>query len=80
MNLTIENITTLRNLQNELIPLLDDLCERYFEETEPDWKYYDSWEFGDSDDIYLYYTYDYDMDHLESGLEIVDIKTLLEYK
>ena len=46
MKLTFENITKLRDMNNELIPLLDDLCERYFEETESDWMYYDDWDFG----------------------------------
>ena len=79
MKLTFENIIKLRDLNNELIPLLDDLCERYFEETEPDWMYYDDWDFGDDNDIYIYYSYEsYDSSH-ETGSTIVDIKTLLEY-
>lgn len=79
MKLTFENIIKLRDLNNEMIPLLDDLCERYFEETEPDWMYYDDWEFGNDNDIYLYYSYEsYDSSH-ETGYTIVDIKTLLEY-
>jgi hypothetical protein len=79
MKLTLDKIITLRNLQNELIPLLDDLCERYFEETESDWMYYDDWEFGNDNDIYIYYSYEsYDSSH-ETGYTIVDIKTLLEY-
>ena len=79
MKLTFENIIKLRDLNNELIPLLDDLCERYFEETEADWMYYDDWEFGNDNDIYLYYSYEsYDSSH-ETGCTIVDIKTLLEY-
>lgn len=79
MKLTFENIINLRDLNNELLPLLDDLCERYFEETEPDWMYYDDWEFGIDNDIYLYYSYEsYDSSH-ETGCTIVDIKTLLEY-
>lgn len=79
MKLTFENITKLRDLNNEMIPLLDDLCERYFEETEPDWMYYDDWEFGNDNDIYLYYSYEsYDSSH-ETGYTIVNIKTLIEY-
>jgi hypothetical protein len=63
-----------------LLPLLDDLCERYFEETEPDWMYYNDWEFGSDNDIYLHYSYqNYDNEHSECGYTIVDIKTLLEY-
>jgi hypothetical protein len=70
---------SVRDLNNELIPLLDDLCERYFEETESDWMYYDDWEFGNDNDIYIYYSYEsYDSSH-ETGYTIVDIKTLLEY-
>lgn len=80
MKLTFENVIKLRDLNNELIPLLDDLCERYFEETEPDWKYYDDWDFGNDNDIYLYYSYqNYDNERSECGYIIVDIKTLLEY-
>lgn len=80
MKLTFENIIKLRDLNNELLPLLDDLCERYFEETEPDWMCYDDWGFGSDDDIYLYYSYqNYDNEHSECGYTIVDIKTLLEY-
>ncbi len=79
MKLTFENIIKLRDLNNEMIPLLDDLCERYFEETEPDWMYYDDWDFGDDNDIYIYYSYEsYDSSH-ETGCTIVDIKILLEY-
>ena len=76
MKLTFENIIKLRDLNNELIPLLDDLCERYFEETEPDWMYYDDWDFGNDNDIYIYY---YDDEHSKHECTIVDIKTLLEY-
>jgi hypothetical protein len=80
MKLTFENIIKLRDLNNELIPLLDDLCERYFEETEPDWMFYNDWEFGSDNDIYIHYSYqNYDNECLESGYNIVDIKTLLEY-
>ena len=83
MKLTFENITKLRDLNNELIPLLDDLCERYFEETEPDWMFYNDWEFGNDNDIYIHYSYqnygDECYECLESGYNIVDIKTLLEY-
>jgi hypothetical protein len=77
MKLTFENIIKLRDLNNELLPLLDDLCERYIEETkEPDLIYYDDWEFGDDIDIYIYY---YDDEHSKHKYIIVDIKTLLEY-
>lgn len=80
MKLTLDKVIALRDLQNQLIPLLDDLCERYFEETEPDWMYYDDWEFGNDNDIYIYYSYqNYDNECLETGYNIVDIKTLLEY-
>ena len=80
MKLTFENITKLRDLNNELIPLLDDLCERYFEETEPDWMYYDDWQFGNDNDIYIHYSYqNYDDEHSKHECTIVDIKTLLEY-
>jgi hypothetical protein len=80
MKLTFENIIKLRDLNNELIPLLDDLCEKYFEETEPDWMFYNDWEFGSDNDIYIHYSYqNYDNECLESGYNIVDIKTLLEY-
>ena len=79
MKLTFENITKLSDLNNEMIPLLNDLCERYFDETEPDWMYYDDWEFGNDNDIYLYYSYEsYDNSH-ETGYTIVNIKTLIEY-
>ena len=83
MKLTFENIIKLRELNNELLPLLDDLCERYFEETEPDWLYYDDWEFGNDNNIntiYLHYSYqNYDNEQTEHGYTIVNIKTLLEY-
>lgn len=83
MKLTFENIIKLRDLNNELLPLLDDLCERYFEETEPDWMYYDDWEFGNDNNIntiYLHYSYqNYDNEQTEHGYTIVNIKTLLEY-
>lgn len=80
MKLTFENIIKLRDLNNELLPLLDDLCQRYFEETEPNWMYYDDWEFGEYNDIYIHYSYqNYDNEHTERGYTIVNIKTLLEY-
>lgn len=79
MKLALDKVIALRDLQNELIPLLDELCERYFEETEPDWMYYDDWDFGSDNDIYIYYSYEsYNSSH-EVGYTIVDIKTLLEY-
>ena len=52
MKLAFENIIKLRDLNNELLPLLDDLCERYFEESEPYWLFYNDWEFGNDNDIY----------------------------
>lgn len=77
MKLTFENIIKLRDLNNKLLPLLDDLCERYIEETkEPDLMCYDDWEFGDDNDIYIYY---YDNEHGKHKYIIVDVKTLLEY-
>lgn len=79
MKLTFENITNLRDLNNKLLPLLDNLCERYFEETESDWMHYNDWDFGNDNDIYIHYSYEsYDSSH-ETGYIIVDIKTLLEY-
>lgn len=81
MKLTFENIIKLRDLNNELIPLLDDLCERYFEETEPDWMYYNDWEFGADNDIYIHYSYqNYGNETSECGYIIVDIKTLLDFE
>lgn len=81
MKLTFKNIIKLRDLNNELIPLLDDLCQRYFEESEPYWMYYDDWEFGNDNDIYIHYSYqNYDNECSERGYIIVNIKTLLEYK
>ena len=79
MKLTFENIIKLRDLNNELLPLLDDLCERYFEETEESnlmYYNYNDWEFGNNNDIYIYY---YDDEHSKHECTIVDIKTLLEY-
>lgn len=81
MKLTFDNIIALRDLQNQLIPLLDELCERYFEETEPDWMFYNDWEFGNDNDIYIHYSYqNYNNETTECGYIIVDIKTLLLYK
>jgi len=80
MKLTLDKVIALRDLNNELIPLLDELCERYFEETEPDWMFYNDWEFGNDNDIYIHYSYqNYNNECLETGYNIVDIKTLLEY-
>ena len=81
MKLTFENIIKLRDLSNELIPLLDDLCERYFEESEPYWLFYNHWEFGNDNDIYIHYSYqNYGNEQSERGYTIVDIKTLLEFE
>jgi hypothetical protein len=81
MKLTFENITNLRDLNNKLLPLLDDLCERYFEENEPDWMFYNDWEFGEDNNIYLNYSYhDYSNEQSECGYTIVDIQTLLDFE
>lgn len=80
MKLTLDKVIALRDLQNQLIPVLDELCERYFEETEPDWMFYNEWEFGDDNKIYLHYSYhNYENETSECGYEVVDIKTLLAY-
>lgn len=81
MSLTFNDIVLLRDLQVDIFPKLEMLCEQYFKETEPDWQYYDSWVFGSDNDIIITYKYysDCEYHHVEYDRISIPIKTLLEY-
>jgi hypothetical protein len=75
MELTIEKIQEYKKVKE----FLDDVCEKYFEATAPDWRYYGGWQFLDPNYIIIQYGY-YDWkDQYESGDEVVPMDVLIEF-
>lgn len=77
MELTIEKIQECKKVKE----FLDDICEKYFETHEDDWKSYAGWKFSDNYPycvIIHYAYYDY-RDQYESGELIVSMDVLIEF-
>lgn len=77
MELTIEKIQECKRVKE----FLDDVCEKYFKTTAPDWERYGEWKFSDNypNHILIHYGY-YDwMDHYESGDHVVPMDVLIEF-
>lgn len=77
MELTIEKIQECKKVKE----FLDDVCEKYFKATAPDWERYGEWKFSDNypNHILIHYGY-YDwMDHYESGDHVVPMDVLIEF-
>ena len=77
MELTIDKIQECKKVKE----LLDEVCEKYFNVTVPDWKCYGGWKFSDNHPnciIIHYGYYDY-RDNYEIGDVIVSIDALIEF-
>lgn len=78
------NIKNLRKTQ-EVLEKLDTLCKTYFEKTEPEWKYYGSWAFSqtEKDTIILSYWFYIESDgnkYTDSDSVMVKFEDLLKYQ
>ena len=77
MELTIEKIQECKKVKE----FLDEICKKYFETHEDDWKYYAGWKFSDiyTNCIVIHYGY-YDWrDQYESGDMVVSMDVLIEF-
>lgn len=77
MELTIEKIQECKKVKE----FIDELCETYFEATNPDWRYYGGWDFSDNHQNYviIHYSYCDWKDQYESGDEIIPMDVLIEF-
>ena len=77
MELTIGKIRECKKVKE----FLDEVCEKYFEATAPDWRYYGGWEFLDNHPncISIHYGY-YDWrNQYENGDEVIPMDVLIEF-
>lgn len=77
MELTLEKIQEYKKVKE----FLDEVCEKYFEVTAPDLRYYSGWEFLDNAPNYIaihYGYYDY-RNQYESGYEVIPMDILIEF-
>ena len=77
MELTIEKIQECKKVKE----FLNEICKKYFEIHEDDWKYYAGWKFSDDypNCIVIHYGY-YDWrDQYETGDEVIPMDVLIEF-
>lgn len=77
MELTIEKIQEHKKVKE----FLDEVCEKYFKATAPDWRYYGGWKFSDNypNCIVIHYGYYDYRDQYESGDEVIPMDVLIEF-
>ena len=77
MELTIEKIQECKKVKE----FLDDVCEKYFNTHEDDWKYYGGWKFSDNYPnciVINYGFYDW-RGQCENGDEVIPMDVLIEF-
>lgn len=77
MKLSVKKLREFKRIQT----ILNEVCEKYFHATAPDWRYYGGWKFSDEypNCILIHYGY-YDWkDQYESGDHVVPMDVLIEF-
>ena len=77
MKLTIEKIQECKKVKE----FLDEVCEKYFDATAPDWRYYGGWKFSDDypNCILIHYGYHDWRNQYESDDHVVPMDVLIEF-